>query len=251
MKVGSRLTIRAYPVRKLEYGNENRITAGGHMTVDPFCVDGLLKDEPLVKSAGIRIILPEEHEQHTNTVMDVIPISTKVLGEIGEGITHTLTGIYVLLTGIDEAGRQVCNFGASDGILAEKIAWGMPGTPLKTDLLISFDVVLRAGSWTDRAGVDAAHRVCDKFCSIFRQQMKKFHGDDCAEKVTYQEEYESSRKDVFIMKEVSGQGAVYDTRLFATEPGGFEGGRSIIDMGCMPVVLTPNEYRDGIMRAMD
>lgn len=70
---------------------------------------------------------PDEHRQHTNTVMDVIPLATKVLGRVGEGITHTLTGVYVLLTGVDESGRQVCNFGASDGILEEKIAWGRAG----------------------------------------------------------------------------------------------------------------------------
>ena len=251
MKVGSRLTIRAYPVHSLNYGVENKIDVEGNMTVNPDAVQELLKAEPLVQEVDVRIIKPDEHDQHTNTIMDVIPISAKALGKVGEGITHTLTGVYVLLTGIDEEGHQVCNFGASDGILAEKVAWGMPGTPLETDLLISFDVVLEAGSWTERAGVDAAHRVCDRFCQIFREQLKKFNGRKCAEQVTYQEEYDPTKKDVFIMKEVSGQGAVYDTRLFASEPCGFEGGKSIIDKGCMPVILTLNEYRDGIMRAMD
>lgn len=251
MKVGSRLTIRAFPVKELNYGNENRIDVMGMMTVDTSAAEKLLENEPLVKDIKIRIIYPNEHEQHTNTIMDVIPVSTKALGKVGEGITHTLTGVYIILTGIDEDGHQVCNFGASDGRLAEKIAWGMPGTPLETDLLISFDVVLKSGSWTERAGVDAAHRACDRFCQVFREQLKKFNGAKCAEQVTYQEDYDPDKKDVFIMKEVSGQGAVYDTRLFASEPCGFEGGKSIIDMGCMPVMLTPNEYRDGIMRAMD
>ena len=47
-----------------------------------------------------------------------------------------------------------------------------------------------------------------------------------------------------------GKGAMYDTHLFAKEPSGVEGGRSIIDMGNMPVLVTPNEYRDGIIRSM-
>lgn len=251
MKSGSRLTVRAYPVKQLSYGLENKVDVIGNMTIDKSVKSELLRKEPLVKGVDIRIILPDEHHQYTNTIMDVIPISAKALGKVGEGITHTLTGVYVLLTGIDEKGHQVCNFGASEGMLDEKVAWGMPGTPLKTDLLISFDVILASGSWTEREGVDAAHRVCDGFCNIFREQLRKFSGNKCAEQVTYQEEYDPSRKDIFIMKEVSGQGAVYDTRLFAKEPSGFEGGKSIIDMGCMPVILTPNEYRDGIMRAMD
>ena len=183
--------------------------------------------------------------------MDVIPLATKVLGRVGEGITHTLTGVYVILTGVDESGRQICNFGASDGILEEKIAWGRAGTPLRSDVLISFDVVLKEGSWADRPGPEAAHRACDTYCQIFREQIKKFNGYKCAEKHVFQETYEPGKKDVYIVKEVSGQGAVYDTRMFGHEPCGFEGGKSVIDMGCMPALVTPNEFRDGIMRAMD
>lgn len=43
---------------------------------------------------------------------------------------------------------------------------------------------------------------------------------------------------------------MYDMQLFAKEPSGMAGGRSIIDMGNMPLVVTPNEYRDGILRSM-
>ena len=251
MNVGSRLTVKAYPVTEVCYGEENRVTVDGRMTVCKNIADKILAQEPLIKEIDIRIIMPDEHQQHTNTVMDVIPLATKVLGRVGEGITHTLTGVYVLLTGVDESGRQVCNFGASDGILEEKIAWGRAGTPLKSDMLISFDVVLKEGSWADRPGPEAAHRACDTFCQIFRDQMKKFNGYKCAEKHVFQETYEPGKKDVYIVKEVSGQGAVYDTRMFGHEPCGFEGGKSVIDMGCMPALVTPNEFRDGIMRAMD
>ena len=251
MNVGSRRTVKAYPVTELCYGEENRVTVDGRMTVCKNIADKILAQEPLIKEIDIRIIMPDEHQQHTNTVMDVIPLATKVLGRVGEGITHTLTGVYVLLTGVDESGRQVCNFGASDGILEEKIAWGRAGTPLRSDMLISFDVVLKEGYWADRPGPEAAHRACDTFCQIFRDQMKKFNGYKCAEKHVFQETYEPGKKDVYIVKEVSGQGAVYDTRMFGHEPCGFEGGKSVIDMGCMPALVTPNEFRDGIMRAMD
>lgn len=36
--------------------------------------------------------------------MDIIPVSTKVLGILGEGITHTLTGVYFMMTGVDVDG---------------------------------------------------------------------------------------------------------------------------------------------------
>ena len=251
MNVGSRLTVKAYPVTEVCYGEENRVTVDGRMTVCKNIAEKILAQEPLIKEIDIRIIMPDEHRQHTNTVMDVIPLATKVLGRVGEGITHTLTGVYVLLTGVDESGRQVCNFGASDGILEEKIAWGRAGTPLQSAMLISFDVVLKEGSWADRPGPEAAHRACDTYCQIFREQIKKFNGYKCAEKHVFQETYEPGKKDVYIVKEVSGQGAVYDTRIFGHEPCGFEGGKSVIDMGCMPALVTPNEFRDGIMHAMD
>ena len=251
MNVGSRLTVKAYPVTEVCYGEENRVTVDGRMTVCKNIAEKILAQEPLIKEIDIRIIMPDEHRQHTNTVMDVIPLATKVLGRVGEGITHTLTGVYVILTGVDESGRQICNFGASDGILEEKIAWGRAGTPLRSDVLISFDVVLKEGSWADRPGPEAAHRACDTYCQIFREQIKKFNGYKCAEKHVFQETYEPGKKDVYIVKEVSGQGAVYDTRMFGHEPCGFEGGKSVIDMGCMPALVTHNEFRDGIMRAMD
>ncbi|MFB0919205.1 MAG: proline reductase cluster protein PrdD, partial [Clostridiaceae bacterium] len=54
---------------------------------------------------------------------------------------------------------------------------------------------------------------------------------------------------VVIVKQVAGQGAMYDTMLFSNEPSGTDG-VSIIDMKCMPAVLSPNEYRDGAIRAM-
>lgn len=251
MNIGSRLVVKGFHIRTLKIGTENLVKTDGTMTVNPEIAKEICDNEPLIEEITIRTIQPDEHDQHTNTIMDVIPLSAKALGKVGSGITHTLTGVYVLLTGIDTAGRQVCNFGGSDGILKEKVAWGKAGTPLESDLLIFFDVVLKEGTWTEREGPDAAHRACDSFCQIFRDQMKKFNPNSYTEKHVFQEIYEPDRKDVVIVKEVSGQGAVYDTRMFGKEPGAFEQSKSVIDMGWMPVVVTPNEFRDGIMRAMD
>lgn len=251
MDIGTRLVVKSFHVTDVNYGETNHVTVEGSMSVQPDIATEICENEPLIQDIKIRIIQPHEHNQHTNTIMDVIPLSTKVLGTIGNGITHTLTGVYVLLTGIDEEGRQVCNFGGSDGILEEKVAWGRAGTPLRSDILISFDVTLKAGTWAEREGPDAAHRACDRFCQIFRNQMKKFNGYKATEKHVFQETWESDRKNVVVIKEVSGQGAVYDTRMFGKEPASFEQGKSVIDMGCMPVIVTPNEFRDGIMRAMD
>lgn len=251
MEYGTRLTIKTYAVTELTAGDENRVTAEGVMTVDPGIAEAILKRYPDIVSIGIRVIQPDEHDQYTNTIMDVVPIATKVLGRIGEGITHNLGGVYVLLTGADEDGRQVCNFGASNGIMSEHIAYGRPGTPDRDDLLIAFDVIVRSGEWTKRPVVHQMHEACDEFIQIFRDQMKKFNPKMFTERNDFQEEYVEGRKDIVIFKEVSGQGAVYETKAFPYEPCGGRGGFSVIDAHWMPLVLTANEYRDGVLHALD
>ena len=81
--------------------------------------------------------------------------------------------------------------------------------------------------------------------------MKVLDGRSAAESHTYEENYHPGKPKVAIIKEVAGQGAMYDTLVFPLEPSGFKGGVSIIDMENMPVLLSPNEYRDGAIRAMD
>ena len=164
------------------------MTASGKMTIEKKILDEILPKYPQLSKLDVQIIRPGEHDCYTNTMMDIIPISTKVLGKIGDGITHTLTGVYVILTGVDENGKQAHEFGSSEGNLQERH---------------EYHDVVRPG-----------------------------------------------KKRVLIVKQVAGQGAMYDTSLFAKEPSGTENGRSIIDMGNMPVIVTPNEYRDGIIRSM-
>ena len=136
------------------------------------------------------------------------------------------------------------------GNLKEKLYLNRAGTPGDDDYIVSFDVVLKPGMGQEREGVLAAHHACDEFIQIFREQMKKFRGDLCTERHEYHDVVRPGKKRVLIVKQVAGQGAMYDTSLFAKEPSGTEDGRSIIDMGNMPVIVTPNEYRDGIIRSM-
>ena len=214
-----RLVIKAFHITEVEEGGENKVTASGKMTIEKKILDEILPKYPQLSKLDVQIIRPGEHDRYTNTMMDIIPISTKVLGKIGDGITHTLTGVYVILTGVDENGKQAHEFG-------------------------------KPGMGQEREGVLAAHHACDEFIQIFREQMKKFRGDLCTERHEYHDVVRPGKKRVLIVKQVAGQGAMYDTSLFAKEPSGTENGRSIIDMGNMPVIVTPNEYRDGIIRSM-
>lgn len=244
-----RLVIKAFHTDCVDYGTENKVDTQGRLSLNGD-VERFLINKEAIASASVKIIRPGEWDLFTNSMMDIIPISTKVLGKIGEGITHTLTGVYVILTGVDVNGVQTAEFGSSEGILKERLYPGRAGTPSEDDFIISFDVTFQAGMGQKRHAVTEAHRMCDAFIQEFRNQMKKFRGDDCTERHEYHDIVRPGKKRVLIIKQVAGQGAMYDTHLFADEPSGAAGGRSIIDMGNMPVLVTPNEYRDGIIRSM-
>lgn len=248
---GTSLTIKTFPVVSAETGDENRVTDDGKMTVCPGSAADFYDTEGYIKDIGIRVIHPDEHDQYTNTVMDVIPISTKALGKVGEGVTFTLGGVYVILTGVDGDGRQVCNFGSCEGTISDTICFGRAGTPDPDDIMVFFDVTCKAGSWSERACTLAIHRACDRFIQVFRDQMKKFNSRKAAESVLFEDKYVPGRKDIVIFKEVSGQGAVYETAMFGSEPCGIKDSVSVIDLQWMPIVISPNEYRDGILHAMD
>lgn len=245
-----RLVIKAFHIDTVLDGDQNQVRPSGTLEISRTILPDILKKYPQLEKLDVQIIRPGEHDRYTNTIMDIIPISTKVLGKLGEGITHTLTGVYVLLTGVDVNGKQAHEFGSSEGNLKEQLYLNRAGTPGEQDFILSFDVVLKSGMGQEREGVLAAHRACDEFIQIFREQMKKFKGDLCTERHEYHDLVRPGKKRVLIIKQVAGQGAMYDTSLFAKEPSGTEGGHSIIDMGNMPVIVTPNEYRDGIIRSM-
>lgn len=245
-----RLVIKSYHMTDISFGEENKIGTDGSFKIQKSIIPTLASKSSEIESIDISIISPGDHDRYTNTIMDIIPISTKVLGKLGEGITHTLTGVYIMLTGVDTNGKQTHEFGSSEGSLKEQLYLNRRGTPGDEDTIISFDVVLKAGMGQERRGVDAAHYACDQFIQIFRNQLKKFKGDLCTERHEFFDKVRPGKKRVLIVKQVAGQGAMYDTHLFGKEPQGMEGGRSIIDLGNMPVIVTPNEYRDGIIRSM-
>ncbi|PIE98605.1 MAG: proline reductase cluster protein PrdD [Treponema sp.] len=239
-----KLTIRSFHINNVDFGAKTKIDAHT-LTVN----SDLDYKNPLVKKVNVDVILPDQWNREINTIMDVIPISTKVLGEIGEGITHTLTGVYVILTGVDEDGRQMHEFGSSDGILAEKLFKNRPGTPKNNDILIHIDVLLKGGEPFERNLPMAAFRVADKLIDSIRVELKEKELKDADEVNEYFDRVRANAKKVVIVKQVAGQGAMYDNMLFASEPSGIDG-LSVIDMANMPVLLSPNEYRDGALRAL-
>lgn len=242
-----RLVIKAFDVKDVIL-SDRFFYSKGLLEIDKKIT--YLIEDPLIKKIEINVIKPGEHDVAINTIMDIIPISVKALGRIGSGITHTMTGAYVMLTGCDEDGRQMHEFGSSEGILKEQLKLNKAGTPSDRDYIIHIDVLIKGGEVYDRRLPNAAFKACDIIISKIREILKKQEAKNADEVHEFYDIIRPNAKRVALVKQVAGQGAMYDNLLFPQEPSGFAGGISIIDLGNMPVVLSPNEYRDGVLRAL-
>jgi len=248
-KILRRLVIRAFHMNAVEFGEKTRIE-NGTLTLAKEKLQPIIEADPLVQDIAVDVIKPGDYDREINTIMDILPISTKVLGKMGEGITHTLTGVYVMLTGADENGKQMAEFGSSEGNLKEQLFLNRAGTPSNKDIILHIDIKLLGDQIYDRKLPNAAFKACDKIVQQFRDILKKTDGREATESHEYFDKVRLNKPKVLIIKQIAGQGAMYDNQLFASEPSGFAGGRSIIDMGNVPMILSPNEYRDGALRSM-
>lgn len=248
-KILRRLVIKAFHINNVDFAEETKIDKDT-LFINKEVINSFIEKEELVKNITISIIKPGEYDREINTIMDIIPISTKVLGILGEGITHTLTGTYVMLTGVTEDGQQMAEFGSSEGNLRQKLYLDRAGTPSKNDTIIHIDVELVGGRIYDRNLPNACFRACDGIIQIIRENLKKASGQDATEAHEYFDKIRPGKPKVIVIKQIAGQGAMYDNQLFPKEPSGIEGGRSIIDMANIPMIISPNEYRDGALRSM-
>ena len=170
----SKLTIKAFHMDEVVFGDQNSVTSQGKLTVCPVWY----VENELIDHVDIKIIPPDKRDIPVTSVMDITPISAKVLGKLGEGITHTLTGVYVMMTGADVNGAPCAAFGACEGILSEVVAFDKAGTPGFNDYIIHFDITFKDKMAMERRAVTEAHKQCDAFMQIFREQIKLFKGDD-------------------------------------------------------------------------
>jgi D-proline reductase (dithiol) PrdD len=244
-KMASNLKIKYFHLRSVRLSDSWKLTPNSLVLPKNFSFSS-----PLVKSFTIKLLPPGELAVATNTIMDILPVSTKVLGCLGTGITHTLTGITVILTGAIDGGEQLHEFGSSEGILANNLMLNREGTPRDSDYIILLEVLLKQRTPFTRVTCLDVFAMADNYLQPLREQLKKLDGRlaDCTK--IYKENRHSGKPRVVLVKQVAGQGAMYDTLLFPMEPAGFMGGLSIIDMQNMPIFLTPNECRDGALRAM-
>ncbi|RDY26439.1 proline reductase cluster protein PrdD [Romboutsia weinsteinii] len=248
-KILRRLVIKPFHIHEVKFDSKTSINKGT-LSINMSNIKSIKEQYDLISDIKLDIIKPGDYDREINTIMDIIPISTKVLGCIGEGITHTLTGVYIMLTGHDEDGRQMHEFGSSEGTLRDQMIFGRLGTPSENDYIIHIDVTVNGGLPYERNLPMTSFKACDDFIQIIRDVLKEEDGRNADEIREYFDKVRPNAKKVVIVKQIAGQGAMYDNQLFPNEPSGIDGGTSIIDIGNVPMIISPNEYRDGALRAM-
>jgi D-proline reductase (dithiol) PrdA len=252
-KAGEKKVIRTLlkkhiKITDAEIGTETSIR-DGKITIDGSIVEKAVLEDPLCKKMSLSVIKPENRHIYTETIMDVCPIATKVEGELGSGVTKVADGVVFMLTGVDEDGVQIHEFGSSEGYLDEKMYFGHPGCADENDIIIRCDVVIQRLSGMTRPGPFAAHKCQDYIIQAVRNELKKYDGEVVREEVC-EDVRRPGNPRVVLVKEIMGQGAMHDNVICPTEPCGILGGQKNVDCGNVPIILTPNQVRDGSIHAL-
>lgn len=244
------LTKKHFQIDKVEIGDETKIEGTTLYLRENICQDAVGADD-LVCSIKFDIITPADYDKYSETIMDVQPIATKEEDcNLGEGVTRVLDGVVIVVTGTDETGVQIGEFGSSEGILERNIMWNRPGAPDKGEIFIKTEVIIKEKTNMERPGPLAAHKASDFITQEIRNALKEV--DDSL--VTNEEELTQYRrpakKKVVIIKEIMGQGAMHDNIILPIEPVGILGGEPNVDLGNVPLVLSPLEVLDGGIHAL-
>ena len=247
-KVIRTLVKKHIKITDVEIGEETFIK-DGKISIDKNIVEKALKEDPLCKSIALDVIYPDKRHVYTETIMDVCPIATKVEGELGEGVTKVADGVVFMLTGVDEDGVQVHEFGSSEGYLDEKMYFGHPGCADENDIIIRCHIVIERNTGMTRPGPFSAHKCQDYIIQAVRDELKKYDGEVLREEIC-EDVRRSGNPRVVLVKEIMGQGAMHDNVICPTEPCGILGGQKNVDCGNVPIMLTPNQVRDGSIHAL-
>lgn len=247
-KVIRTLVKKYYKVKEVKIGSKTSFE-GGVLTIDEDVIGRAMEADPLVKKLKMDVIMPDNRHVFTETIMDVCPVSTKVEGKLGEGVSHVLGGVVFMLTGVDEEGVQIHEFGSSEGYLDEKMKFGRPGCADKEDIIIRVHVVVQSGTGMERRGPFAAHSAEDVIIQEVRNIIKNTQEPVEKEKVC-KDIKKYGRPRIVLIKEIMGQGAMHDNVLCPMEPAGIRGGQKNVDLGNLPIMMTANQVRDGAIHAL-
>lgn len=250
-KVVRSVTRKHYQITEVKRGPETKIE-GTTLYIREGIEQEAIDSQELVHNLKIDIITPEQYHTYSETIMDVQPIATKEGdAEIGSGVTRVLDGVVIMVTGTDDNGVQIGEFGSSEGYLDENIMWGRPGAPEKGEIFIKTEVTIKEGTNMERPGPLAAHSATDVITQEIREALKAVEDESLVVNTeTFDQVRRPGRKKVVIVKEIMGQGAMHDNLILPVEPVGVLGARPNVDLGNVPVMMSPLEVLDGAIHAL-
>lgn len=243
------LTRKVFAINEVCFGDKTSIERGV-LTLRRGIERPLIEAENRIKDIKVSILAPGENSLFVNSNLDYSPIACKVRGELGEGVTHLLSGVTVMITGVeDKSGFQPSNIGSSEGILREQVTYDRAGTPASTDYILHVDVLFEEGEGRTAEGIMAAHRAADTIVQEIRRELSRLENMAYTREELYDVARPGKRK-VILVKIVSGLGNMYDTAMFPYEPGGFIGSHNMMDSKNIPYGITPNQCRDGAIHSL-
>ena len=249
-KVVGTLTRKHFKITEVKRGPETKIE-GTTLYIREGIEQEVIDNQELVKDFHLEIITPDKYHTYSETIMDVQPIATKEGdADLGTGVTRVLDGVVMMLTGTDEGGVQIGEFGSSEGYLDENIMWGRPGCPDKGEIFIKGNIVIQEKTNMERRGPMAAHTAFDVITQEIREVMKELDESLVAETQELKQVRRPGKKKVVIVKEIMGQGAMHDNFILPVEPVGILGARANVDLGNVPVCVSPLEVLDGCIHAL-
>ena len=249
-KVVRSLTRKHYKITEVKRGPETKIE-GTVLYIREGREQEAVESQNLVNSLKIDIITPDKYNTYSETIMDVQPIATKDgEDELGSGTTRVLDGVVMMVTGTDANGVQIGEFGSSEGILEENIMWGRPGCPEKGEIFIKTEVIIKEHTNMERPGPLAAHSATDFITQEIREALKKLDDELVVDTETFEQVRRPGKKKVVIVKEIMGQGAMHDNLILPMEPVGVLGAKPNVDLGNVPVMVSPLEVLDGCIHAL-
>lgn len=245
------VTRKHYQITEVKRGPETKIE-GTTLYIREGIETEAVGSQELVLDLKLEIITPQLYNKYSETIMDVQPIAAKEGDdEVGTGTTRVLDGVVMMVTGTDANGVQIGEFGSSDGILEENIMWNRPGCPDKGEIFIKTQVTIAEGTNMERPGPLAAHSATDVITHEIREALRALKDESLVTKTQTLNHYRRpGKKKVLIVKEIMGQGAMHDNLLLPTEPVGILGAKPNVDLGNVPVVVSPIELLDGCVHAL-
>ena len=245
-KVVRSLTRKHYKITAVKRGPETKIE-GTVLYIREGIESEAIESQNLVNSLKIDIITPDKYNTYSETIMDVQPIATKEgEDELGSGTTRVLDGVVMMVTGTDTNGVQIGEFGSSE----ENIMWGRPGCPEKGEIFIKTEVIVKEHTNMERPGPFAVHCATDFITQEIREALKKVEDELVVDTETFEQVRRLDKKKVVIIKEIMGQGAMHDNLILPIEPVGVLGAKPNVDLGNVPIMVSPLELLDGCIHAL-